>query len=156
MDEWSEEDEFFSKPEGFQQQLYSDAIALVLRDADAILGPGQVTHVVDEGEEAFLREISPDVQRVAGHLMIFGHPGGGFSWTSNMTWPDYVVSAADGIQQSLMEDDYYWGKPFPPCPVHPNHPLNPEVVNGKASWTCPRGSVEPIEIGHLADSADGQ
>jgi hypothetical protein len=155
MDEWSEEDEFFAKPEGFQQ-LYSDAIALVLLDVDAILGPGQVTHVVDHDEEAFLGEIGPDVERAPGYLMILGRPGGGFSWTSNMTWPDYVVSGAKSIQQSLMEDDYYSGKRFPPCPVHANHPLNPEVVNAKACWTCPRRSIEPIEIGHLAVSGGSE
>ncbi len=89
-----------AKPEGFQQ-LYSDAIALVVRDADVILGKGVVTHVVDLDEEAFLREIGPDVERPPGHLIILGHSGGGFSWHSDMTWPDYVVNAAESIQEAL-------------------------------------------------------
>jgi hypothetical protein len=113
------------------QRLYSDAIALVSRDADAILGKGVVTHVVDPDEEAFLREIGPDVERPPGHLIILGHSGGGFSWHSDMTWPDYVVSAAEGIQEALFEGDDFWGIAFPPCSIHPNHPLNPESCGWK-------------------------
>jgi hypothetical protein len=154
MDELSEEDEWFSLPERSQRQ-FTEAIALVLRDADAILGKSVVTHVVDTGEEALMREIGPDVERPPGYLMILGHPGGGLAWSGyGDTWPSYVVSAAESIQQSVMEDDYYWGKPFPPCPVHPNHPLVPEGVDGRACWVCARGSIEPIEIGHLADSGE--
>jgi hypothetical protein len=152
MDELSEEDEWLSPPaEGFPQQ-FSDAIALVLRDADTVLGEGVVTHVVDEDEEAFLREIAPDVERPPGHLLVLGRPSGGFSWHNDMTWPDFVVSAAEGIQEAVFEGDDFWGMAFPPCPVHPNHPLVPVVVGGTACWTCPRGSIEPIEIGHLGES----
>jgi len=95
MDELSEEDEWLSPSEGFRRQ-FSDAIALVLRDADTVLGKGVITHVVDEAEEAFLNEIGPDVEKPPGHLLILGRPGGGFSWHSDMTWPDYVISAAEG------------------------------------------------------------
>jgi hypothetical protein len=156
MDELSEEDEWLAplpspSSDGFQRQ-FSDAIALVLRDADTVLGQGVITHVVDEAEEQFMREIGPDVERPPGHLVILGRPGGGFSWHSEMTWPDYVISAAEGIQEAVFEGDDFWGMPFPSCPVHPNHPLVPAVVDGTACWTCARGSIEPIEIGHLADS----
>lgn len=154
MDELSEEDEWLSPPaEGFQRQ-FSDAIALVLRDADAFLGQGVVTHVIDDDEEQFLREIGPDVEKPPGHLMILGHPRGGFSWHSDMTWPDFVISAAEGIQEAIFEGDDFWGMAFPPCHIHPNHPPVPAVVDGVACWTCARGSIEPIEIGHLADSAN--
>ena len=135
------------------QHQFSEAVALVLRDADATLGKGAVTHVVDWDDEAFLREIGPDVDRVPGYLRILGHPGGSLGWGgSGDTWTNYLVSAAESIQTSVTLDDYHWGKPFPPCPVHPSHALVPEVVGGKACWTCPQGSIEPIEIGHLADS----
>jgi hypothetical protein len=151
MDELSEEDEWFSPPaEGFQRQ-FSAAIALVLRDADAVLGEGVVTHVVDQDEEAFLREIGPNVEKPPGHLMVLGRPRGGFSWHSDMEWPDFVIRAAEGIQEAVFEGDF-WGMAFPPCPIHPNHPLVPAVVQGTACWTCARGSIEPVEIGHLADS----
>jgi len=151
MDELSEEDEWFSPSDRFPRQ-FSDAIALVLRDADAVLGEGVVTHVVDDDEEAFLREIGPDVERPRGHLMILGRPRGAFSWHSDMTWQDFVISAAEGIQETIFEGDDFWGMAFPPCPVHPNHPLVPVVVDGTACWTCARGGIEPIEIGHLAES----
>jgi hypothetical protein len=150
MDELSEEDEWFSPSGGFPRQ-FSNAITLVLRDADAVLGKGVVTHFVDDDEEKFLREIGPDVEKPPGHLLILGRPRGGFSWHSGMTWPDFVISAAEGIQEAVFEGDDYWGMPFPPCPVHPNHPLVPAVVQGTACWTCARGSIEPIEIGHLAN-----
>jgi hypothetical protein len=153
MDELSEEDEWFSPSDDFQR-LFTEAIALVLRDADAVLGKGFVTYVVDLAEEAFLREIGPDVERPPGHLMIFGHQAGvGFTWFSDMEWPDYVVSVAESIQESLFADDYWWGKPFPPCPVHPNHPLMAEIVEGRACWVCKRESIEPSEIGHLAETS---
>jgi len=155
MNDWSEEDAWLSRSEDFQR-LFSEAIALVLRDAEAVLGKGVVTHVVDPDEEAFLRDIGPDVERPPGHLMILGHSGCGFSWHSDMTWPDYVVSAAEGIQEALFEGDDFWGIAFPPCSVHPNHPLNPEVVDGRVYWKCPRGSVEPIEIGKLAVSGGSE
>jgi len=59
MGELSEEDTWMSSsPNQFQRQ-FSDAIALVLRDADAFLGEGIVTHVIDDDEERFLREIGP-------------------------------------------------------------------------------------------------
>jgi len=78
MDELSEEDQWLSpppSPDGFQRQ-FSDAIALVLRDADTVLGEGVITHVVDEAEEQFLKEIGPDVEAPPGHLMINGRPRG--------------------------------------------------------------------------------
>ena len=152
MDELSEEDEWLSPPrrEGFQRQ-FSAAIALVLQDADAVLGEGVVTHVVDQDEEAFLREIGPDVEKPPGQLLILGRARGGFSWGGDMKWTDFVISAAEGVQEAILESDDYWGMAFPPCPVHPNHPMVPKVIGGVASWTCARGSAEPVEIGHLAD-----
>ena len=155
MDELSEEDEWLSpsRREGFQRQ-FSAAIALVLRDADAVLGEGVVTYVIDEAEEASLREAGPDVERPPGQVIVLARSRAGFSWQSRMTWPDFVVSAAEGIQQAVLEVDDGWGMAFPPCPVHPNHPMAPVVVGGEACWTCPLGSIEPIEIGHLTDSVD--
>lgn len=152
MDELSEEDEWLSSPNGQFQRQFSDAIALVLLDADTLLGKGAITHIVDENEEEFLKEIGPDVEAPPGHLMIHGRPRGGFSWHSEMTWPDFVISAAEGVQEAVFEGEDFWGMPFPPCRVHPNHPMVPAVVDGVACWTCARGEIEPIEIGHLADS----
>ncbi len=120
--------------------------------ADAVLGDGFISHVVDEAEEQFLREIGPDAESPPGHPMINGRPRGGFSWHSEMAWPDFVISAAEGVQEAVFEGQDFWGMPFPPCPLHPNHPLVPAVVDGVACWTCARGSIEPIEIGRLAES----
>lgn len=53
MDDMSEEDKWFAGSEEIARQ-FSKAIALVLRDADAVLGEGVITHDIDDDEEAFL------------------------------------------------------------------------------------------------------
>jgi len=50
--------------------------------------------------------------------MVLGRPRGGFSWHSNMTWPDFMISAAEGIQEAIFEGDDFWGMPFPPSLTH--------------------------------------
>ena len=69
-----------------------------------------------------------------------------------MTWPDFVISAAEGIQEAVFEGDDFWGRAFLPCPVHPNHPLVPAMVDGIASWTCVARDYRAHQIGDLADS----
>ena len=139
------------------RRKFCDAIVLVIRDVDAIAGVGAVSHVVDHGQEATLEEVGPDVEQPPGYLMICGHSGGGLEWEGyGASWQSYVVSAARSVQHSLLEDDYYWGKPFPPCSAHPDHSLVPVVVDGKACWACPNGTVNPIEIGQLAKATRPQ
>ena len=128
-------------PEEFEQQ-FSDAIDLVMRDAEAVLGAGVITH--DAGDDD-----------VPGRVIILGEPSDtGFDWHSDMTWPEVVVSVTESIHETVLEDARFREAPFPPCPIHPKHPLMPEIVEGRACWVCVRGGIEPIEIGHLADSAD--
>jgi len=83
-----------TSPEAFQRQV-SDAVPLVLRDADGILGKGVATHDVVPDDEAFLREISPDVERLPECRAALGHPRGGVSWHSEKTWPDYALDDTD-------------------------------------------------------------
>jgi hypothetical protein len=129
--------------------LFPVAVARALRDADAVLGERFITYEPDHDTEMFLVTIAPDVPRVPGFLRRPDGTGLGFSWHSDMTWPDIVVSAAESVQEAVIEDGDHWGMAFPPCPLHPNHPLDPVVVKDIACWTCPHGSIDPIEIGCL-------
>ena len=55
---------------------------------------------------------------------------------------------------SAMEDvaDNLWPEskvPWPLCPLHRDHPLQPRLVRGRACWTCLRSDEIEIPIGHL-------
>ena len=139
-------------PEEFQNQ-FRLAVTLVIRDAETTLGSGIITHVVDDDLEAALRELGPDVMRVPGYVIGSYGSGVDFSFDDDVGWPDFVVRAAESIQQAVNSDPNFFGPVFPPCPVHPNHSMDPEVVGGKPCWACPQGSIEPIEIGHYPDSS---
>ena len=143
------------------------AVALVMSDVEAILGRGIIRVLVHPTEAELRSAFSPMtdllwstvVDRMTGTPGYVVSPDGsgvGLSWPEQMEWPEYLVRTAETIQEGVIEDARFWGAAFPPCPVHPNHPLDAEVVNGMACWTCPRGGIEPVEIGHLADSRDGR
>jgi hypothetical protein len=44
--------------------------------------------------------------------------------------------------------------PWPMCPVHNDHPLQPGLHNTTASWTCSRGAVHIPLGGLVSESAD--
>lgn len=48
-----------------------------------------------------------------------------------------VLRLADRIQDELVESSAGWGRPLPPCDLHPQHPLQAELVDGAAVWCCP-------------------
>jgi hypothetical protein len=81
------------------QDLFPVAVARVLRDADAVLGERFITYEPDRDTEMFLVTIAPDVPRVPGFLRPLDGTGLGFSWDSDMTWPDMVVSAAKAFRR---------------------------------------------------------
>lgn len=58
-----------------------------------------------------------------------------------------VVKLADQLQDSVLEAT--GGAPFPPCPGH-GHPAVAKLIDGIASWTCPKGgSLSPIIPGAM-------
>ncbi|MFJ1748447.1 hypothetical protein ACIOJD_19685 [Streptomyces sp. NPDC088116] len=57
-----------------------------------------------------------------------------------MSEDDAVALLADQLQDSVLENT--GGSPAPPCPVpRHTHPATARVVNGTASWVCPRNST---------------
>ena len=70
-------------------------------------------------------------------------------------WPEIVARVADAIQELIIESDTYWGTAIPPCPLHPNTPLWPNVVAGRAVWSCGTSGQPPmIPIGELPGASD--
>lgn len=47
-----------------------------------------------------------------------------------------------------MVEDLHFGEPWPPCPVHPNHPLNPGRGDDVWLWVCEPDGVR-IPLGEL-------
>jgi hypothetical protein len=74
------------------------------------------------------------------------HEAGSFpSDFANMDLAALIVFCAERIPISESEwKDYPW----PPCPNHPDHGLQPRTVEGRAMWVCPTGQVQ-IAIGKL-------
>ena len=122
-----------------------------------MIGRGSLRVIIgfpEELEAAAVREFGrPLFVRVdsdlRGWVLKAGGGGIGLLAREDMPWEDYVVDVAEVIQESVIESLTNWGAAFPPCPEHPNHPMDPKVVAGVASWVCPRGTVDPIAIGTL-------
>jgi hypothetical protein len=124
-----------------------------MHDVEIELGDGALEVVVGPLDQL-------DEARTARGLHLF--PAEVYGWVFNgdgsaigiwhaddLSWPDLVVAVADVIQEGVIEGAAHWGVAFPMCPVHPNHPMDAQVVADTASWVCPRGAGEPIPIGTL-------
>ena len=59
-----------------------------------------------------------------------------------------AVELAEQVANNYWPDDE---TPWPLCPNHPDHPLNPKMVRGEASWSCSRDGATAIALGHLSD-----
>jgi hypothetical protein len=67
-------------------------------------------------------------------------------WTTSDT--EWLVAHCTGmVCDNLWPDDLT--DPWPACPVHSDHPLNPCVWRGVASWHCDRDGSATITIGEL-------
>jgi hypothetical protein len=65
---------------------------------------------------------------------------------------DQIVHLADGAQDWAVEALSAVALPatWPECPRHPNsHPLQPAVIDQRATWCCPRDGTIVANIGHL-------
>src|SRR5438445_10475079 len=58
-----------------------------------------------------------------------------------------LVEVASDVCDNLWPDD--GTEPWPLCPEHRDHPLNPVKVRGTASWSCSRELSVAIRIGTL-------
>lgn len=134
------------------------AVNLVMQDVKTELGKNAVVVVVgtpDElREELAVRGRGWMVDSVLGDVVgwVLGSDGSaiGISRLEHLGWDEFVVQVADAIQEGIIEVSEHWGAPFPPCRTHRTHPMEAKVVSDVASWTCPKGSGQPIAIGTLA------
>lgn len=62
----------------------------------------------------------------------------------DMTQDEALVLLADQLQESVLEST--GGAPAPRCPAGHGHPAAAELVDGVASWTCPRGAAPPVPV----------
>jgi hypothetical protein len=60
-----------------------------------------------------------------------------------------ILSIAWNIAYNLWPDE--WTDPWPACPVHGDHPLEPEMWRGTASWVC----AHDRSVGRSIGSLDG-
>jgi len=56
---------------------------------------------------------------------------------------DLTFNVADNLWPDELTD------PWPPCPLHGDHPLNPRFAEGKAAWVCLRDSKVVVPVGGL-------
>jgi hypothetical protein len=133
---------------------------LVVHDVSVELGDGVVELVIGTPEELSVNLAS----RGLGHIRasevcgwVLCSDGGTTSiwFPEDVSWPDLVVRMADAIQEEIIEGVEHRGVAFPKCRTHPNHPMDAEVVDGVASWVCPKDSGTPIPIGELQVIVDG-
>jgi hypothetical protein len=63
-----------------------------------------------------------------------------------------LADLADQVQEWVIEELHATGESpvWPPCPRHPNHPLQSEVRDEMAVWICPRSGQVVSAIGALA------
>ncbi len=124
-----------------------------MQDVEAELGNGAVEVVVGSIEQL-------DEARAARGLFLF--PAEVYGWVfkgdgsaigiwhqGDLSWPDLVVWVADIIQEGVIEGAEHWGVAFPMCPIHPNHPMDAQVVGDTACWVCPKADGDPIPISSL-------
>jgi hypothetical protein len=56
---------------------------------------------------------------------------------------DLTFDVADNLWPDELTD------PWPVCPLHGDHPLNPRLAGGKAAWVCLHDSTVTIPVGGL-------
>jgi hypothetical protein len=68
---------------------------------------------------------------------------------------EHLVRLADQVQDEIVEQLCAERRPavWPECPDHPDsHPLAPTLLDGAATWVCPRGGRPIGRIGGLVGS----
>jgi hypothetical protein len=130
-----------------------DAAALAMHDVEAIYGSDLLTVLIADHQtlsaELVARGYAPADPDLAGYVFCSDRSAIGIWLPEDARPQDLMVRVAEIIQEAVIEGPEHWGAAFPPCPRHPNHPMDPRVVVDLASWVCPKGVTEPIPIGKL-------
>ncbi|WP_215815032.1 hypothetical protein [Pimelobacter sp. 30-1] len=61
-----------------------------------------------------------------------------------------LLRLADQLQDELVESSAGWGRPLPPCDLHPHHPLQAGLVDDAAVWCCPATGAARFPVGASA------
>jgi hypothetical protein len=119
------------------------ALAPVLQDLTTTGGP--VPRVLDDDWTG-----DPDF---AGATLLNDarNHGAGVSVQLGLPCVEQVLRAADMVQEWAVEE--LWGSAptnWPPCPHHPTtHPLQVELRDGAAWWSCPKDGTGFAVVGTL-------
>ncbi|MGH9226878.1 MAG: hypothetical protein ACRD2W_24525 [Acidimicrobiales bacterium] len=73
------------------------------------------------------------------------------------TFPDaeieaFVAAVVTDVADNLWPDELT--DPWPPCPAHGDHPLQPGLVGAQAVWRCLRGGPS-VPVGELGPMPGG-
>ncbi len=143
------------RPSEGELELTRKAARLVMDDVEAELkepGIEVIVGPVEELNDELVRRgrpVFPSAANVYGWVLQGDGGAIGIWHPEDQEWPDLVVSVADIIQEGIIEGTEHWGVAFPMCAVHPNHPMEAQVVNAGAGWVCPKGAGEPVPIGRI-------
>jgi hypothetical protein len=130
-----------------------NAVNLVMHDVEAIFGSDLLTVLVagheDLSAQLASRGYGPPGLDITGYVIRSDHTAIGIWAPEGEPSRELVVRVAEVIQEGVIEGPENWGAAFPPCPEHPNHPMDAAVAGGIASWVCPKGLTDPIPIGKI-------
>lgn len=85
--------------------------------------------------------------RLHDALCSFEAPGSVTEPPSEKDRQKAILRIAENIADNLWPDE--WIDPWPLCPGHRDHPLQPRMSAGRASWVCRRDPSIAVEIGTL-------
>jgi hypothetical protein len=134
------------------------AVALVMRDVEAVLGPDALTVLIgtpkDMRDQLRARGLPKwELDDLQGWIIDDNGGAIGIWFPEDDTLEDDVVRVADVVQEGAIEGSRHWGARFPPCPAHLKHPMNAGLAAGVPSGTCSSGSGASVPIGAF-DRAD--
>jgi len=126
---------------------------------------GDVIGPLADRLQADLRLRYPDVvikfSKQDGLWMYSVHDGA-TSWGEASTWFEEDEDLSPANAERLLADitfnvaDNLWpdddADPWPPCPLHRGHPLNPGLAGGVAAWVCAHDRSVAIPVGVLGAS----
>ena len=127
-----------SSPED-ELALLEAAVAPFVADVRATVEPAHAVTFVPDGAGGWLWEAR------------WGATGG---WSSADVFFDPAETAPAQATASLAEHvpDVDFGpvtEPWPRCPAHGDHPLDPQVRQGRAAWACRWGGGAVVDVGSL-------
>ncbi len=105
-------------------------------------------HLVDrEARIEWLAEDGEWWYRAFGSMATFESVGFVEAPSNEADRENAIVSIAWNIAYNLWPDE--WTDPWPACPAHGDHPLEPELWRGQAAWVCLHDKRVGLPIGSL-------